>query len=162
MNNNFNYNKYLNNNFRHSNINKLDVNNNIISNGETGFLEITVHDALTGMPIEDVDIEVLKLTITGEFAEMALSTLVIRFSTDENGRIPLVELPLVEWPNERYFAHLDIFGYYNVTIVNIPIYDDITTVYNIELHRITSPEPIREYIRTPTRTEYNIPPIWFY
>lgn len=143
-------------------INKFNINNGDNSNEKTGFLDITVTDALTGMPVEDVDIEVLKLTISGDYAERAISTLVNRFSTYETGRIPIIELPLIEWPNERYFAYLDIFGYHSVTIINIPIYDDIKTVYNIELTRITSPEPIREYIRTPTRTEYNVPPVWFF
>jgi hypothetical protein len=34
-------------------------------------LEITVTDAQTGMPIENVDIEVFKMTIMGEYAERA-------------------------------------------------------------------------------------------
>lgn len=145
-----------------TNVNKFNINNSPNSNEHTGFLEITTHDALTGMPIEDVVIEVLKLTIMGEFAERALSKLIIRYATDENGRIPLIELPLIEWPQERYFAYLEVFGYHEVMIVNIPIYEDVKTIYNIELNRITSPEPIREYIRTPSRTEYYTPPVWFF
>lgn len=144
------------------NINKLNINNGSNFDEETGFLEITTSDALTGMPIKDVVIEIFKLTIVGKYAEKALSTLVIRYATDENGRIPLIELPLIEWPLERYFAELNVFGYHNVTIINIPIYANVTTLYNVQLTRITSPEPIHEYIRTPTRTEYNIPPVWFF
>lgn len=150
------------NKFRYLNINKLAMNNNSNSNEKTGYLEITVTDALTGMPIADVDIEVFKLTILGDYAERAMSELVVRYSTLEDGTIPLIELPLIDWPENRYFALLDVFGYYNVTIVNIPIYEDVKTIYNISMNRITSPAPIREYIRTPTRTEYYTPPVWFF
>lgn len=144
------------------NINRQNIDNSNSDEVKTGFLEITVNDALTGMPIKNVDIEVLQLTILGEYAERALSRLIERYSTDDNGNIPIIELPLIEWPENRYFAYLDVFGYHNVTIINIPIYEGINTIYNIEMTRITSPEPIREYIRTPTRTEYNVPPIWYF
>lgn len=143
-------------------INKFNINNDSNDNEQTGFLEVTTHDAPTGMPVEDAIIEVFKLTILGEFAERAFSTLVTRYATDENGRIPLIVLPLIEWPTERYFAYVNVFGYHDVTIINIPIYEGVTTTYNIQLNRITSPEPIHEFIRTPTRTEYNTPPVWFF
>lgn len=136
--------------------------NNDSNDEKTGFLEITVSDAQSGMPVPDVDVELLKLTILGEYAERAVSELVVRYSTLEDGSIPLIELPLIEWPVNRYFALLDVFGYHNVTLVNIPIYEDVKTIYNIQLNRITSPTPLREYIRTPTRTEYYTPPVWFY
>lgn len=56
--------------YKKSDVYKFNVNNN--SNYErTGFLEITVTDAQTGMPIENVDIEVFKMTIMGEYAERA-------------------------------------------------------------------------------------------
>jgi len=48
--------------YKSSNINKFNMNNNS-NNEETGFLEITVTDAQTDMPIADVDIELFKLTI---------------------------------------------------------------------------------------------------
>lgn len=146
----------------YSNINKLNINNGNNSSEQTGFLDITVTDALNGNPVDDVNIEIFKLTILGDYAERATSLLVTRFSTYENGRIPIVELPLIKWPYERYFAFLEVFGYHDVTIINIPIYEGITTEYNVELNRITSPEPIREFIRTPTRTQYNTPPVWFF
>lgn len=145
------------------NINKLDMNNDSDSNDEEiGYLEITVTDALTGMPIVDVDIQILKLTILGEYAERAVSELLVRYSTLENGTIPIVELPVVDWPGNRYFAQLHVFGYHDITLVNIPIHDGIKTIYNVEMNRITSPEPIQEFIRTPTRTEYYNPPVWFF
>lgn len=149
--------------FRYSNINKLDMNNNLNSNEKTGYLEIRVTDALSGMPIVDVDTQVFKLTILGEYAERAMSQLVVRYSTLEDGTIPLIELPVIDWPENRYFALLDVFGYYGVTIVNIPIYEDINTIYNIEMNRITSTEPIREYVRTPTNIKsHSTPPVWFF
>lgn len=151
------------NKFRDSKINKFNINNNLNSNEKTGYLQITVTDAITGMPITDVDIEVFKLTILGEYAERATSTLVVRYSTYEDGTIPLIELPVIEWPANRYFALLDVFAYYGVTLVNIPIYDDVKTVYNVQMNRITSPEPIREFIRTPTNIQnYREPPTWFF
>ncbi|MDI9496358.1 MAG: hypothetical protein QM227_08820 [Bacillota bacterium] len=56
--------------YKKSDVYKFNVNDN--SNYErTGFLEITVTDAQTGMPIENVDIEVFKMTIMGEYAERA-------------------------------------------------------------------------------------------
>ena len=147
--------------YKNTNIDKSNMNNNSNNEG-TGFLEITVSDAQTGMPVANVDIELYKLTILGEYAERAVSELVVRYSTYDDGTIPLIELPVIEWPLNRYFALLDIFGYYNVTIVNIPIYDGIKTIYDVKLNRITSPTPLREYIRTPTRTEYYTPPVWFF
>lgn len=56
--------------YKKSDVYKFNVYDN--SNYErTGFLEITVTDAQTGMPIENVDIEVFKMTIMGEYAERA-------------------------------------------------------------------------------------------
>ena len=151
------------NKFRCSNIYKSDMNNDTHPNDKTGYLEITVTDVTTGMPIDNVDIEVYRLTIYGDFAERALSKLMVRYSTYEDGTIPLIELPVISWPENRYFALLDVFGYYGVSIVNIPIYENVKTIYNIEMSHITSTEPIREYIRTPTGTEsYTPPPVWFY
>ena len=147
--------------YRTSIINKFNMNNDS-NNKETGFLEITVSDAQTGMPVANADIELLKLTILGEYAERAVSELVTRYSTSDDGTIPLIELPVVEWPTNRYFALLDVFGYHNVTLINIPIYKDVITIYDIKLNRITSPTPLREYIRAPTKTEYQTPPVWFF
>ena len=154
----------LNVNNKYMKANTLNMNNNLNSNEETGYLEITVTDDLTGMPVPNVHIEVFELIILGEFAERALSRLIESYSTDENGRIPIIELTISEWPEHRYFALIDAFGYHSLNLVNIPIYEDVRTVYNVNLRRITSPEPIREYIRTPTRTEYYepSPPIWFF
>ncbi|WP_326907973.1 hypothetical protein [Sedimentibacter sp. MB31-C6] len=146
--------------FKCMNINKFDKND--YSNERAGYLEITVIDAQTGMPIKDVDIEVFILTISGNYAEKGISQLIERYSTDENGTIPILELPLIEWPNNRYFALIDVFGYYSITIVNIPIYEEIKTIYNVEMNLITSPTPIREYIRTPSKTEYYTSPLWYF
>ncbi|HHZ03099.1 MAG TPA: hypothetical protein GX396_09245 [Tissierellia bacterium] len=144
--------------------NTLNMNNNLNSNEETGYLEITVTDAQTGMPVRNVLIEIFELIILGQFAERGYSRLIERYATDENGRIPITELPVSEWPEHRYFAILEGFGYHSVNLVNIPIYEGVTTVYHVELNRITSPEPVREYIRTPTRIEnyYPTPPVWFF
>jgi hypothetical protein len=60
------------NKYRNTNINKFNMNNNSNNEG-TGFLEITVSDAQTGMPVANVDIEVFKMTIMGEYAERAVS-----------------------------------------------------------------------------------------
>lgn len=147
--------------FRYSYINKLNMNNDS-ADEKMGYLEITISDALTGMPIVDVDTELFKLTILGENAELAFSELVVRYSSLEDGTIPLIELPVIDWPENRYFAHLDVFGYYSVTLINIPIYEGIKTIYNIKMNRITSTSPIREFMRTPTRTEYYTPPIWYF
>lgn len=160
MKNNFQSDKY-----RYSNINGLNINNDSSSNsnGQTGYLEITVTDSSTGMPVENVDVEVFMLTILGQYAERGLSELVVRYSSYEDGTFPLIELPVINWPEERYFAQLDVFGYHNITLLNIPIYDNVKTIYNVQLTRITSPEPIRVFIRTPTRTEYyDNPPSWFF
>lgn len=146
---------------RCSHIDELNINNDS-ADEKIGYLEITVTDALTGLPIADVDTELFKLTITGEYAERALSELVVRYSTLEDGTIPLIELPVIDWPDERYFAYLDVFGYYGVTLINIPIYEGVKTVYNVEMSRITSPTPLREFMRTPTRTEYFTHPIWYF
>lgn len=100
--------------FRYSYINKLNMNNDS-ADEKMGYLEITISDALTGMPIVDVDTELFKLTILGEYAELAFSELVVRYSSLEDGTIPLIELPVIDWPENRYFAHLDVFGYYSVT-----------------------------------------------
>ncbi len=141
----------------------LNINNDTNSNEKKGYLEITVTDEKTGMPIDNVNIEVYKITIFGDYAERAISILMERHSTTENGTIPLIELPLISWPENRYYAYLDAFGYYGVTLLNIPIYENIKTIYNVKMKRIESTEPIREFMRTPTRTEYYTPPpIWYF
>lgn len=104
---------------------------------ETGYISVGVFTALQALPVPDAVVTIYLFNSDGE--EEALYILV----TDENGRIPDVELPVSYNPNdplvssEYYFTPYNLrvqaINYYTVNILDVRVFPDITTVYKIDL-----------------------------
>lgn len=149
-----NYYNVLNNRNIINNVNKSENNNG--HHTKSGFLDISIIDVITRTPFKNANIKLYRLTIVGQYAENAEAILIGEYYTDENGKIPLIELQVIDYPFNRYYALIDASGYNSVTLLNIPIYENTKSIYDIELNRAIIGEPIREYIRIPTRFEtYN-------
>jgi len=104
---------------------------------KTGYISVGVFTALQALPVPDAVVTIYLFNSDGE--EEALYILV----TDENGRIPDVELPVSYDPNnpytssEYYFTQYNLrvqaINYYTVNVLDVRIFPDITTVYKIDL-----------------------------
>lgn len=102
-----------------------------------GFVNVGVYTALGALPVKDA---VVTLYITDEHGEEhALYHLV----TDQNGRVPKMTLPVIynpENPNESaeyffstYNLRVQAIGYYTQNILDLRVFPDTATNYNINL-----------------------------
>ena len=94
---------------------------------------------------------------------MEKGNLVVKHITDENGKVPLIELPVLErnlnesftlnfLTNTAYFLTVRHFKYHSVNLMNIQIYPNITTIFNVFLTQLTPLQPRRyEFIITPEK-----------
>jgi 5-hydroxyisourate hydrolase-like protein (transthyretin family) len=104
---------------------------------KTGYLSVGVFTALQALPVPDAVVTIYLFNSDDE--EEALYILV----TDENGRIPDIELPVFYNPDdpfsssEYYFTQYNLrvqaINYYTVNILDVRVFPDITTVYKIDL-----------------------------
>lgn len=120
---------------------------------QTGNLSITVHNKLTNEPVPFAVVIVYYLVIRGLYGESGEATQVARHVSDENGKIPLITLPIIHRsetnPYNQYYMTVNHFRYYPVNIMNIQIYPNVTTEYNILLTPLTASHPDYEFIITP-------------
>jgi len=118
----------------------------------TGNLYVKVRNILNNEPIAFAEVNIYYFTIRGLYGEGGDANLVIRHVTDENGEVPLIELPVIDRnssPNSRYYITIRHFRYSPVNIMNLQIYPTITTEYNVLLTPLTSSHPDYEFIITP-------------
>lgn len=125
---------------------------------EIGFLNVSVINNTTLLPVKDAKVALYEVNITGEYSETAEAKLIGIFNSDENGKIPIVELPInrvglygVEYAHNHYHMTVDAPGYYLVTVLNIQIYENLETIYQINLSPVTSEEPLYKFIITPIK-----------
>ena len=117
-------------------INKLNI------NAKNGFLDISVFSE-DNDPIEGAQVSVYYYVVRGVYGESATENEIVSYITDENGEIPLIELPVIhEFGNleeniDEYHMRVDAPGYYSVIVMNIEIYAGTTTDYNVTLTPIT-------------------------
>lgn len=119
---------------------------------EIGHLSITVLNKLTNEPVPFASVSVYFLVIRGIYGERGEATQVARYITDENGKTPLINLPVIDrssTPYTQYYMTVNHFRYYPVNLMNIQIYPNVTTVYNILLTPLTTSHPDYEFIITP-------------
>jgi len=74
----------------------------------------------------------------------------------------VLSLPVIEYSSNRYFMFVRADGYTDVNVLNIPIYQNVNTKYDIEMHSKTTTEHKVEFIRTPTDIQYYLPPLWYF
>lgn len=118
----------------------------------TGSLSVTVLNRLSNDPVAFVEISVYDLTIYGVYGEGGDAYLIIRHITDENGRIPIIELPVIDRassPGSIYYMTVRHFRYHPINIMNIQIYPNITVEYNVMMTPLTAKHPEYEFHITP-------------
>ncbi len=124
---------------------------------ETGYLSVGVFTALQALPVPDAVVTIYLFNKDDE--EEPLYILV----TDENGRIPDVELPVSYNPDdpfsssEYYFTQYNLrvqaINYYTVNVLDVRVFPDITTVYKIDLIPVmagTTKEPEQTIVIPPS------------
>jgi 5-hydroxyisourate hydrolase-like protein (transthyretin family) len=122
----------------------------------TGNLSVTVRNRLNNEPIAFVEVSVYYLTIRGVYGEGGDAYLIVRHITDENGRIPIIELPVIDRfksPSNIYYMTVEHFRYYPVNLMNIQIYNNVTTEYNVMMTPLTESHPEYEFHITPELLE---------
>lgn len=118
----------------------------------TGNLSVTVRNKLSNEPIAFVEVSIYLLTIKGIYGEEGAANLLSRQITDENGKVPLIELPVIDkrrFPRSQYNMTVKHFRYYPVYLMNIQIYPDVTTEHNVLLTPLSENNPDHEIIITP-------------
>ena len=136
--------------------------NNLIKNLEkndedvtTGYLSVSVYDDETNLPIDNVEVSVYKFTMRGLNPTQGEEVLLEIHLTDENGEIPDIELPVIhglftdnENTSDRIQYHMMVRapGYDILTVINVQIFPDITTKYDVNLSRTTGASRINYVI----------------
>lgn len=143
-----------------SNVNKpYKVKNRLIRNleinNETGFLDLSVFSANDQSPIENTEVTIYLYEIRGIYQEAATENVIDRYTTDKEGKIPPIELPVIHRFGEINLSeyHVRVFkaGYYPVVIINIEIFPNTTTTFNVVLNPVITGESRTEYIIIPEK-----------
>ena len=123
-------------------INKSAKYNQKENQAQTGYLDISVYQNIVNTPIKDATVRISSILYSGQFNELAEGQLLVVYKTDDNGQVPLTELPVSNelMPGNRgyYIVAVHAEGFYSAYIFNIQIYPDITSAYSVYLSNITS------------------------
>lgn len=142
-----------------NNIKKFNINNeNMSKNHETGFIKITVKNAVTDEPIENAKVEVMELRVSGLYHESGTGDIILTKTSDSNGEVPIIELQanfesadIEQSEHEHIYYQIIITaeGYCIVYITNIIIYPNVTNEYLIKMSPRSLDRPLYEFIITP-------------
>jgi len=143
-----------------NNIKKFNITNeNMSDNIETGFIKITVYNAVTNEPLENAKIEVLEMRVSGLYHESGTGDIISTQTSDSEGQVPIIELqansePVEDMQSSEYehiFYQIIITaeGYCIVYVTNIIIYPNITNEYIIKMSPRSLERPLYEFIITP-------------
>lgn len=128
--------------------------NKLESDGNTGFLEVRVFSE-EGNPIEDARVSVSLYEIRGIYKESAIENEIVSHYTDENGKIPIIELPVIhelgEANTDEYHMRVDAPGFYSVIVMNIEIFPNTTTSFNVVLTPVMEGESYVRFIIIPEK-----------
>ena len=128
--------------------------NKLESNGNTGFLEVRVFSE-EGNPIEGARVSVSLYELRGIYRESAIENEIVSHYTDENGKIPIIELPVIhelgEANTDEYHMRVDAPGYYSVIVMNIEIFPNTTTSFNVVLTPVMEGESYVRFIIIPEK-----------
>lgn len=144
-------------NNKKSHLSKNIIINKLNTNAKNGFLEISVLSE-DNEAIEGAQVTIYYYLAKGIYGESAIENEIASYITDENGKIPLIELPVIhefgnpEENTDEYHMRVDAPGYYSVIVMNIEIYGGTTTSYNVALTPVTEGEsPYVRFIIIPER-----------
>ena len=62
----------------------------------TGRLNVSVHNKLNNEPVPFASVSLYYLVVRGPYLEQGEATLIVRHITNENGDIPIIELPVLD------------------------------------------------------------------
>ncbi|MEL7646896.1 MAG: hypothetical protein AAGU76_02325 [Sedimentibacter sp.] len=103
------------------------------SQHETGTLSVSVATALGALPVENAVVFVYRLLDSEE-------NLFAQYTTDANGKIPDIELPVVKDPAETSMYYFTTYNlrvtsenYYTVNVLNFRIFPGVKTIYRIDM-----------------------------
>ena len=110
---------------------------------QVGYINVGVYTASGALPVKDAVVTVYHTYENGE--EHVLYHLV----TDESGRIPKMEVPIVysgvgeqtEYNYSTYNLRVQAIGYYLVNILDVQIFPNIATNFRINLIPAVQGEP---------------------
>lgn len=138
-----------------NNIKKLETNNEPVV---TGFLEVSVFDNESNLPISDAVVSVYRFSVIGVDVTQGEEVLIESHTTNEEGKIPIVELPVIHGINDeinvehiQYHMVVSAIGYDSVTVINIEIFPYIVTVYNVRMFPMTMGVPRNQFVIIPEK-----------
>lgn len=105
-----------------------------MSPDETGYVNVNAFTALGALPIKDAKVSIYT------WNELEEEKLIHTVMTDENGKAPIIELPIIlnhgiTSPEGRTEYHLVIEadGYHTVIIINVEVYPGIANQFSVNL-----------------------------
>ncbi len=147
--------------------NETENNTNKNINNTVGFLDISIYDDTSNEPIQNAKVVIVEVTLQGLYDEKGKGREIYSYTTDENGKIPIISLPIDERLNiyedthVHYHMAITAPNYDNAYVVNLQsqIYPDITTLFKINLNVSDYDKPEFDFIITPPIERiHTIPP----
>lgn len=123
----------------------------------TGFLQISVFSEDNRKPISNAKVTIYLYEKRGIYEEAATENEIVSYSTDELGKVPIIELPVIHELNnaeenkDEYHMKVEAPGYYTVIVMNMEVFHDITTDFNVVLTPISTGETHTEFIIIPEK-----------
>jgi len=104
---------------------------------EAGYLNVNVFRYVLKIPISDAFVRISKLTISGLYRESGMGVYIDTNKSDENGKVPTFKLPVLKDDNSIYILSVQSPEYHSAYVIDVPIYHNITTTYDIYLRHYT-------------------------
>lgn len=124
---------------------------------DKGKLEVIIFHEQFKSPLINALVKIYKVTVSGEYNEIGDGFLIYQFVTDANGKIPVIELPilneLIDGNNDFYYIAVHAVNHYSAYVFNAQIYPEITTTFKISLQFIYTNDEHFQFIMQPTRSE---------
>ena len=122
-----------------------------------GFLEVSVFSEEDREPVTDAKVTISLYEVRGLYSEAAIENVISSHVSDGNGKIAVIELPVIhELGNpaentDEYHLKVEASGYYTVIVVNIEIFPNTTTSFNVVLTPVVTGENYTQYIIIPEK-----------
>lgn len=132
-------------------VKKLEADN------EIGFLDLNVFSEIDRKPVNNAKVTIYLFETRGIRQEYAAENEIASYTTDENGKIPVIELPVIhelgnpEENIDEYHMKVEAEGYYSVVVINFEIFPNTTVSFNVVLTPAVTREDYTEYIVIPEK-----------
>jgi hypothetical protein len=127
------------------------------ADSETGFLDLNVFSEIDRKPVSNAKVTIYLFETRGIYQESAIENEIASYTTNENGKIPVIELPVIhvlgkpEENTDEYHMRVEASGYYPVVVMNFEIFPNTTTSFNVVLTPVVTGESYTEYIIIPEK-----------